>query len=363
MSGYFSEADGGAIARDFPVGEAFETGRARLTPPELRAWQTQQFQGAIARAWEVPFYQRLWGEAGLSPGDIRGLDDLKHVPSFNKQDLMQSVAAYPPFGDYHGRDTASGRHFVLHTTSGTTGAPQPLFFGARDREIQNALLARAYCLQGLRADDVVHSVYGFGMVNGGHYVREALLHFTEATVLSAGTGVETPSEQQVALMARFGVTALVGFGDYLLRLATVAQEVGLVPGKDIPLRFISGHISHELRPELERAWGGVRAFDWYGVGDTGVIAAEGPARDGLICWEDAHYVEIVDPETGALQPEGQTGNLVATVLFKDGIYPIIRFDTNDLSRFVPGDYDFAPALPPYRRIPRTQRQHDQAAGH
>ena len=90
----------------------------------------------------------------------------------------------------------------MHTTSGTTGAPQPLFYGARDREIQNLLLARAYLFQGLLPTDVVHSVYGFGMVNGGHYIREAILHYTNALLLSAGTGLETRSEQQVDLMRR-----------------------------------------------------------------------------------------------------------------------------------------------------------------
>ena len=61
-----------------------------------------------------------------------------------------------------------------------------MFFGAWDREVQNLLLARAYLLQGLRPDDIVHSVYGFGMVNGGHYIREALVHFTKCLAAARG---------------------------------------------------------------------------------------------------------------------------------------------------------------------------------
>jgi phenylacetate-CoA ligase len=252
---------------------------------------------------------------------------------------MASVEAHPPWGDYHGVDLGSGQrpHVVFHTTSGTTGTPQPIFYGAWDRELQNLLLARTYRLQGLRDSDVVHSVYGFGMVNGGHYVREAILRFTRAMLLTAGTGLETRSEQQVVLMQRFGATVLVGFVDYLKRLAEVAREQGIIPGRDIPVRVISGHLGKESRTAIEAMWGGAQAFDWYGVGDTGTICAEGPARDGLYVYEDAHYLEILDPETGRAAPPSASGNICATVLFKTGVYPIVRFNTNDVSSFMPMD--------------------------
>ena len=117
--------------------------------------------------------------SGSSPATSKVIDDLTKLPTFSKSDLMASVEAHPPYGDFHGMDGPEGRRsVVMHTTSGTTGTPQPLFFGAWDREVQNALLARAYRLQGMADEDVVHSVYGFGMVNGGHYIREAILHFT-----------------------------------------------------------------------------------------------------------------------------------------------------------------------------------------
>ena len=337
MSNYFREADPERIALEYPGGRRFLDGPARLSGDGLRALQEARFRKVLARAWEVPFYRRRWEAAGLSPGDLADLDDLGKIPPYSKADLMQSVAEQPPFGDFAGFDGGAGRRQrVLHTTSGTTGHPQPLLFGARDREVQNALLARAYRLQGLEDDDVVHSVYGFGMVNGGHYVREALLHYTAATVLTPGTGAETRSTTQVDLMARFGVSVIVGFCDYIARLAEVALEAGISPGKHIPVRMISGHLGEWPRASLESAWGGAKVYDWYGVGDTGIIAAEGPDRDGLHLWEDAHLVEILDPVTGQPVPDGRTGNLCVTVLFKDGIYPIVRFNTMDLSSRLPG---------------------------
>jgi len=358
VAGYFDETRHRQMLADYPVGPAFLDGVARMSRDELRALQDRRFRAVVRRAWDVPFYRRRWSAQGIEPGDVRSLDDIGRLPPFSKTDLMRSVTEHPPFGDYHGVDLTAGERssVVLHTTSGTTGTPQPVFFGAWDREVQNLLLARAYLLQGLRPDDVVHSVYGFGMVNGGHYIREALVHFTKSIVLPAGTGIETRSEQQVELMRTFGATVIVGFVDYVKRLAQVAREKGIVPGRDIKIRMISGHVGREDRDSISAAWGGAEIYDWYGVADTGIIAAEGPDHDGLYVWEDAHYIEVVDPDTRALRPDGELGNLCVTTLFKDGVYPIIRFDTNDVSSFITGSSPFGFTL---RRISGFQGRSDQ----
>jgi phenylacetate-CoA ligase len=86
---------------------------------------------------------------------------------------------------------------------------------------------------------------------------------------------------------------------------------------------------------VAEAWGGAQVFDRYGVGDTGSIAAEGPTQEGLHIWEDAHVVEIIDPQTLERLAAGQTGNICVTCLFKTTVYPVIRFNTNDLSRLLP----------------------------
>jgi phenylacetate-CoA ligase len=290
----------------------------------------------MAFAWKVPFYRRHWGKTGVEPGDIRAIEDITKLAPYSKSDLMASLEAYPPIGDFDGRQAYAPDErppLVFQTTSGTTGRPQPLLFGPRSREIQNLLVARFYAMHGITANDVIHTVYGHGMVNGGHYMREAVIHWIGAQFLSAGTGVETRSATQVGLMRDFGVTALVGFGDYLYRLAEVAREQGLEPGKDIPVRIISGHLGAETRAAMSEAWGGAKVFDWYGVGDTGAIAGEGPDMDGMYVQEDAQYVEILDIETGAPVADGDSGDMVITCLFKDDIYPVIRFNTHDVSAY------------------------------
>jgi phenylacetate-CoA ligase len=326
---YFEALDAKQLLEDYPVGDAFVRRYTAMSRDELRARQERDFTKLMARGWQIPFYQRLCGAKGIEPGDIRRLDDIEKLPVYDKSDLMASVAEYPPFGDFGGADGPDRPPVIFHTTSGTTGRPQPLLFGPKGREVGNLLVGRMYRWQGLQPSDIVQSVYGHGMINGGHYIREAVTHFTNSLFLSAGTGIETRSANQVGLMADFGVTVLVGFIDYIRKLAEVAREVGLLDRIDV--RMICGHLGTEDRAGVEAAWGGARAYDWYGVGDTGTIAGEGPERDGLYVWEDAHYLELLDVDSGTPVAAGETGDMVVTCLYKDDVAPCIRFNTHDIT--------------------------------
>ena len=334
---YWQDMTPQGLTADHPIGDAFTRYATTVSRDELTAHQNRLFLRCVDRAWKTNFYRRLWGDKGIEPGDIRSLEDLPRLPIFDKSDIMASLDRAPPFGDFAGFEAYEQRPpVILHTTSGTTGKPQVLLFGPKSREVQNILLARLYRFQGLRPDDIVHSVYGHGMINGGHYVREAVTHWTSAVFLSAGTGVETRSVQQVEIMKNFGATVIVGFADYIKKLATVAREMGLEPGRDIPVRMISGHMGREDKAAIGEAWGGAQCFDWYGVGDTGLIAAEGPDRDGLYVQEDAQYLEVCDIDTGKVIEDGGVGDMVCTCLFKDDLYPIIRFNTHDVTQWKPG---------------------------
>jgi phenylacetate-CoA ligase len=328
---YFEAFDPKALLADYPVGDAFVSRYTGMSRDELRALQEQRFAKVMQRGWTVPFYRRLWSAKGIEPGDIRSLDDLTKLPTYDKSDLMASIERDPPLGDYAGVDLCDPNRppLVFHTTSGTTGRPQGLPFGPKGREVTNLLVGRMYRWMGLQPDDVVQSVYGHGMINGGHYIREAVTHYTNSLFLSAGTGVETRSANQVRQMADFGVTVLVGFVDYIRKLAEVARDEGLLDRIDV--RMIIGHLGTEDRAMTEAAWGGAKAFDWYGVGDTGSIAGEGPDRDGLYVWEDAHVLELLDIDSGAAVDPGRPGDMVVTCLFKDDVAPCIRFNTHDVT--------------------------------
>ena len=333
---YFDAMGYNEIIADYGRPETFIERIARISREDLRLLQNERFLNVVAFAWKIPFYQRHWGAAGVVPDDIRSIDDIGKLPTYSKEDLMASVEAHPPMGDFHGLDSYAKENrppLVFQTTSGTTGRPQPLLFGPKSREIQNILLARLYAMQGINRDDVMHSVYGHGMVNGGHYVRETVLHWMGAQLLTAGTGIETSSTNQVNLMKEFGATAIIGFGDYITYLAGIARKEGLEPGTDINIRVISGHMGAESREAISKAWGGAEVYDWYGVGDTGAIAGEGPDHAGMYVQEDAQFLEILDIESNKPMADGESGDMVVTCLYKDDVFPIIRFNTHDVSAF------------------------------
>jgi phenylacetate-CoA ligase len=331
---YFEALDARQMLADYPVGDAFVARYTRMSRDELYALQNERFLKLMRRGWEIPFYRRLWRARGLEPGDIRGLQDIGKLPVYDKSDLMASIAEHPPLGDFAGLGGSERPPAIFHTTSGTTGRPQALLFGPKGREVANLLVGRMYRWQGLQPSDVVQSVYGHGMINGGHYIREAVTHFTNSLFLSAGTGVETRSASQVRLMRDFGVTLLVGFIDYIRKLAEVARAEGLLD--EIRVRMICGHLGTEDRSGVEAAWGGAKAFDWYGVGDTGTIAGEGPEREGMYVWEDAHFLELLAVDTGSAVATGQMGDMVVTTLYKDDIAPCIRFNTHDVTHELTG---------------------------
>jgi phenylacetate-CoA ligase len=331
---YFEALDIKQLLADYPVGDAFVQRYRGISRDELFAIQDRQFRKLMVRGWQVPFYRRLWSAKGIEPGDIKGLADITRLPVYDKSDLMASIAEHPPYGDFAGLGGDDRPPAILHTTSGTTGRPQTLLFGPKGREVGNLLVGRMYRWMGLQSDDVVHSVYGHGMINGGHYIREAVTHFTNSIFLSAGTGIETRSLNQIQLMADFKVSVMVGFVDYIRKLAEVARDEGLL--EKINLRMIIGHLGTEDRASTEAAWGGARAYDWYGVGDTGSIAGEGPDRDGLYVWEDAQYLELLDVDTGQPVGQGETGDMVVTCLYKDDLAPCIRFNTHDITHELDG---------------------------
>ncbi len=353
---YVVSSDPDRMAREFPIGDGFLTTYGGMSTDALRALQEARFADVVHTAWATPFYQRLWGGHGLDVGAPLTLDDLPHLPVFDKSHVMDDVAAYPPFGSLAQRTDQAPGPRVLQTTSGTTGSPQPVLWGPWGREVQNAVLGRVYRWLDVGTHDVVHSVYGHGLVNGGHYAREAVTRYTDAVMLSAGTGIETSSERQVQVMAQFGATVLIGFADYFRRLAEVARERGLEPGRDIPVRLIVGQLPAGSREALEELWPGARAFDWYGVADTGIVSAEGPARDGHHVMGDATFLELLDPESHLPVAEGELGDMVVTSLGKSDLAPLIRFNTHDLTSALPGR---GAADLPFMRTTGMQGRSDQ----
>jgi phenylacetate-CoA ligase len=190
---------------------------------------------------------------------------------------------------------------------------------------------RRFALHGVRPGDLVLVTYSLGLGNGGMAPREALWRYTGAVPVMTGSGASTPTRRQIEIIKAWGVNVVLGFPSYLRHMALVARdELGIDP-HSLKIRLLGTHLGMEDRRLLEDLWG-APAFDMYGTHESGMLAAECRHQSGMHVMEDAFILEIADPQTGRILPDGEQGTVYITTLYKHGA-PQIRFNVNDLSAF------------------------------
>ena len=328
----FAAVDYEALVRAYaPPPEYFDT--TWLAPPdEIEAVQLGRLQTRATAAARVPFFAKRWAEAGFAPTDLHTLADLPRAPGYTVHDIRESIDANPPFGDYQGAlpDHALEEPVRVYMSGGTTGSSRPTLYTQWDREVGALLTARALYMQGIRPGDVVMNSWLYGTHNGAWIFDEALYRWLNCVVITASAGTVTSSERQVQLAMEYGAKAILTTGDYLLRLAAVARDMGYDPAKDLQLTALPNIGDRAL---LEATFG-IECFQSYGFHEVQWVSVECPAHDGLHIFEDAFVVEIVDPETGALLPDGELGAICITELYKTGS-PQFRYNIMDLSYLHP----------------------------
>ncbi len=318
-----------------------------LPPPRLRELQSHRLQAVVARTYEqVPHFRSRLEAKGLTPADIRSLDDLHRLPFTVKSDLRDTY----PFGLVAG---PLGDVVRLHASSGTTGKPIVVAYTANDMAIWTSVMLRTFAACGLRRGDIVQNAYGYGLFTGGlgaHYGAEAL----GATVIPISGG---NTDRQIMVISDFGSTAICCTPSYFLRLieAAVAQGIDL---RKLPLRvgiFGAEPWTEGMRARIQDQ-SGIRAFDIYGLSEIigPGVASECEQQAGLHVFEDHFYPEIIDPDSGDVLPDGQTGELVLTTLTKQAM-PMIRYRTRDLTRLV---REPCPCGRTLRRIERIRARSD-----
>jgi len=301
----------------------------RASVDELRALQRERLRWTLAHAYgKVPHYRKVFDTAGVHPGDLKDLADLAKFPFTTKADLRANY----PFGMF----AVPMQEIVrVHASSGTTGKPTVVGYTKRDIDTWSAVMARSIRAAGGRSTDIVHIAYGYGLFTGGlgaHYGAEAL----GATVVPVSGGM---TERQVQLIRDFRPNIIMCTPSYLLVIGDEFVRQGLDPSQ-CGLRvgiFGAEPWTESMRAELEKRFG-IAALDLYGLSEVigpGVAQECIETRDGLTVWEDHFYPEIIDPQSGAVLPEGKDGELVITSLTKVGM-PVIRYRTRDLTRLMPG---------------------------
>ena len=301
----------------------------KASADELRALQRERLRWTLGHAYEkVPHYRRSFDAAGVHPGDLKDLADLAKFPFTAKADLRANY----PFGMFA---VPMDRIVRVHASSGTTGKPTVVGYTKEDIDTWAAVMARSIRAAGGRSTDIVHIAYGYGLFTGGlgaHYGAEAL----GATVVPVSGGM---TERQVQLMCDFKPGILMCTPSYALVIADEFARQGLDPAQCSARVGIFGAEpwTESMRDEIERRLG-LAALNHYGLSEVigpGVASEHVETRDGLTIWEDHFYPEIIDPQSGAVLPDGQNGELVLTSLTKIGM-PVIRFRTRDLTRLLPG---------------------------
>ena len=295
---------------------------------ELQALQLQRLQATLQHAYaNVPHYKAAFDARGVHPSDCKALADLAKFPFTTKKDLRDHY----PFGMF-----AVPREQVVrvHASSGTTGKPTVVGYTQRDIDTWADLVARSIRASGGRAGDIVHIAYGYGLFTGGlgaHYGAERL----GCTVVPMSGG---QTEKQVQLITDFRPDIIMVTPSYMQVIVEEMERQGL-DARASSLRvgiFGAEPWTEAMRRDIESR-AGLDAVDIYGLSEVmgpGVANECIESKDGPVIWEDHFYPEIIDPDTGAVLPDGEEGELVFTTLSKEAL-PVVRYRTRDLTRLLP----------------------------
>ncbi len=271
------------------------------------------------------FYRRLYDQAGVRPDDIKSVDDVTKLPFVKKQDLRDNY----PYGMFA---VPLSQIVRLHASSGTTGKPTVTGYTYEDLELWSESLARSMYAAGVRKEDVIQNAYGYGLFTGGlgfHYAGEKI----GATVVPSSSG---NTQRQIELMLDLGTTVLCCTPSYMIYLTEYAQKIGIDIRNDTKVRmgfFGAEPWSEETRKRIEDKTG-IDAINIYGTSEiSGPVVSECSEKAGIHFWADIFLIEIIDPETGEQLGEGEKGELVVTVLGKEGL-PMIRWRTGDITSMI-----------------------------
>jgi phenylacetate-CoA ligase len=300
----------------------------RASTDELQALQLTRLRWTLQHAYDnVPHYRQAFDARGLHPSDCKSLADLAQFPLTTKADLRANY----PFGMF-----AVPRQQVVrvHASSGTTGKPTVVGYTQRDIDTWADLVARSIRASGGRAGDIVHVAYGYGLFTGGlgaHYGAEKL----GCTVIPMSGG---QTEKQVQLIRDFEPDIIMVTPSYMQVIIEEFERQG-IDARTMSVKvgiFGAEPWTEAMRADIEQR-AGLDAVDIYGLSEVmgpGVANECIESKDGPVIWEDHFYPEIIDPETGAVLPEGEEGELVFTTLTKEAL-PVIRYRTRDLTRLLP----------------------------
>ena len=289
---------------------------------DIIALQNEKLVKQVKHVWEnVPYYRKKMEEKGVTPDDIKSIDDLHKLPFLSKADLRE---AYP-----YGLMGKPLKECVrIQSTSGTTGKRVVAFYTQHDIDLWEECCARAIMAAGGTDESVCQISYGYGLFTGGPGLNGGS-HKVGCLTVPTSSG---NTERQIMFIMDLQTTILCCTPSYAAFLAETMKEMGLTPDQ-IPLKagiFGAEAWSEEMRHDIEKTLG-IKAFDIYGLTELSGpgVSFECSAQSGMHVNEDHFIPEIIDPDTGEVLPEGEEGELVFTAIDKEA-FPMIRYRTRDI---------------------------------
>ena len=288
---------------------------------QLRALQSERLVKQVRHVYDnVPYYRQKMEETGVTPDDIKGIEDLHKLPFVTKDDLRE---AYP----YGLMAKPLSECVRIHSTSGTTGRRVVAFYTQHDIDLWEDCCARAIMAAGGTKEDVVHVSYGYGLFTGGAGLHGGS-HKVGSLTLPMSSG---NTDRQLQFMVDLGSTILCCTPSYAAYLAESIIERGLRDQIKLKAGIFGAEAwSEEMRQDIQNKLG-IKAYDIYGLTELSGpgVSYECSEQDGMHICEDHFIAEIIDPDTGEVLPDGAKGELVFTSITKEA-FPLLRYRTKDI---------------------------------
>ncbi len=309
---------------------------------ELEKHQLKGLQWTINHAFEgSSFYRAQLEKAGIKPGDIKSLSDLRKLPFTTADDLRDG---YP----FPLRSVPFEQIIRIHASSGTTGKRKVLAYTRKDVDDWVGFFARAYEMAGITPLDRIQIAVGYGVWTAGMGFQLGCEEIG-ALAVPAGPG---NIDMQCRFLLDFQSTVFCSTASMALLMAEEIHKRGIADKINIKkIIYGSERSSISMRQKISELFGGAELFDipglteLYGPG-TGI---ECPDHDCIHYWADYYILEILDPDTLEPVTPGEWGEMVVTTLCKEAA-PLVRYRTRDITRIIPGPCTCGSIMPRHSRI-------------
>ncbi|MBQ2815961.1 MAG: phenylacetate--CoA ligase [Clostridia bacterium] len=293
----------------------------KMPREELKKLQSERLCWQVKRMYEnVECFRKRMDEKGLTPDDVKGVEDLYKLPFAYKQDLRD----YYPYGLFA---TPLEEIRRVHASSGTTGKRIVVGYTENDLDMWGECVARMITGLGINEEDIFQVSFGYGLFTGG-FGLHAGAEKAGATVIPISSG---NTALQIQTMIDFKATAICCTPSYAMYIGEEIERMGVKDQLSLKVGIFGAEPwSEQMRSEIEQKLG-IKAYDIYGLSEIlgPGVSCECEYQCGMHIWEDNFIAEIIDPDTGEVLPEGSTGELVFTTISKEG-FPVIRYRTRDI---------------------------------